>query len=66
MGTKYYCDACKKETCNQRDLEAITREKRNKDLGMWKFDLCNACAGKIFKPVKEFITTIVVEIEEGK
>lgn len=62
MGTQYYCDACKEETHNQKDLQPITRDRGKR--GIWMFDLCDKCATKIFKPVKEIRTTLAVELKE--
>ncbi len=61
MATKYFCDACDKETRNLNDLIKVTRNKRND--GVFTCDLCKSCSDKIFKPVKEWGSTWTVKLE---
>ncbi len=62
MGTKYYCDVCKEETWLDRDLQGVRRTFRDGKTSAWRFDICHTCAEKMFKGVKEFRTTMRVEL----
>ena len=62
MATKFFCDACGMETRNKNELQQITRDYKRND--MWlACDLCEKCADKLFKPVKEWHSEIMVELK---
>ncbi len=62
MATRYTCDVCGSETRNMNELQQITRDyKRN---GFFLVcDLCEKCADKLFKPVKEWHSIVTVELK---
>jgi len=61
LATKYYCDICGVETHNWNELQQIARDYKN---DTWLFcDLCKKCADKIFKPVKEWHTEVMLELK---
>ena len=62
MATKYYCDACGSETRNYNDLRLISRGAKAGS-GAHTCDICEKCAEKIFKPVKEWRSTWTAKVE---
>lgn len=61
MATKFFCDVCRLETCNKNELQQITRDYKNDTFLVC--DLCEKCADKMFKPVKEWHTEIMLELK---
>ena len=62
MATRYTCDICGEETRNLNELHEICHDFKD-DLTILYCDLCRKCSDKIFKPVKEWHTTVKVEFE---
>ena len=64
MATIYRCDVCRLETRLIRDLYGVKFSKRDGTTEAMKFDICEKCKGKMFKPVKEYRFKISFEIKE--
>ncbi len=62
MATEFYCDICGRKAHNKNELQQITRDYKRNDV-WFAFDLCKKCADKLFKPVKEWHSTLMVELK---
>lgn len=63
MATKHYCDVCGEEERDINRLREVSTNLRGTDM---RFDLCEGCATKMFKPVKSYHSSleIVVKFKE--
>lgn len=60
MSTKYYCDVCKEEF-GQNQLAEVREDYRDGKTVLY-FDVCKQCREKMFEPVKEYHTILVLKV----
>ena len=63
MSIKFVCDVCRKECKDANGVKEVSIQRHGGKPPL-KFDICEVCEKKMFKPVKEYRTIFLIIVSD--